>query len=231
MLYQFVQIVEDVAVVDSRVYCEKIIEVHHGDWMRDTLAKYQNDIEEMFGVFRLETGKPSKDSLGGRPERFALLTEPQCNALLALSRNTKTIVRRKLQLISEFETYKEIARKRLERQLSLTVSDVPGYTHTLDTLWKDSGIVNRWQVKQAVTRDFVEGKHYYIENGVMQITETCYLILMLNFRSKRGSDVSRLPSLVKIDKEELFQYEQRKRANARNPQKYCDPMQLNLFSE
>jgi hypothetical protein len=36
--------------------------------------------------------------------------------------------------------------RRYDKELSLTVSDVPGYTHTLDTLWQDSGIVNRWQL-------------------------------------------------------------------------------------
>jgi hypothetical protein len=228
MLLQFVQIVDSIAVIDSRVYCEKIIEVKHSDWMQNIVEPYRSEIEQEFGIFRFANGEIDGR---GRPEKYLLATEDQISALLVFSRNTAKVRKQKLALIRELSEARKFIRQRLERQLSLTVSDVPGYTHTLDTLWKDSGIVNRWQVKQAVTRDFVEGKHYYIENGVMQITETCYLILMLNFRSKRGSDVSRLPSLVKIDKEELFQYEQRKRANTRNPQKYCDPMQLSLFSE
>jgi hypothetical protein len=104
----------------------------------------------------------------------------------------------------------------LERLLNQTISDVPGYPHTLDDLWKDSGIVSRSQVQRAITRDFVEGKHYCWEGNCLQITEICYLILMLNLRSRKGSDISSLSTLIKIDKEELFQYGQRKKANCRN---------------
>jgi hypothetical protein len=117
----------------------------------------------------------------------------------------------------------------LERQLSLTALDTPGYPHTADELWKDSGIVSRYQVRDAIKRDFTEGKHWYCENGQIHISEICYKILLLNFRSKRGSSISKLGDRLNIPVAELYEYEQRKRSNTRNPQKYYDPMQMSLF--
>jgi hypothetical protein len=52
MLYQFVKIVDSTAVVDSRDYCKKIIEVNHSDWMQNVISKYKNVIEERFGTLR-----------------------------------------------------------------------------------------------------------------------------------------------------------------------------------
>jgi hypothetical protein len=119
--------------------------------------------------------------------------------------------------------------QQLERQLSLTALDTPGYPHTADELWKDSGIVNRYQVRDAIKRDFTEGRHWYCENGQIHISEICYKILLLNFRSKRGSSISKLGDRLNIPVAELYEYEQRKRSNTRNPQKYSDPMQMSLF--
>lgn len=117
-LLQFVQVDSEVVYVDSRVYCREIIEVEHIDWVRDTLKKHQAVIEQYFGVIRFETDKPAEGSKGGRPEVFALLTEPQTNFALTLSRNNAKTMQRKAELIADFERAKTALRSQLEAQFN-----------------------------------------------------------------------------------------------------------------
>jgi hypothetical protein len=72
-ILQYVQVENDVALIDSRVYCRDIIEVVYKDWMYDTYRKHLLEVEELFGVVRFETDKPIKGSIGGRPEGYALI--------------------------------------------------------------------------------------------------------------------------------------------------------------
>ena len=53
---EFVQIINDVASIDSRVYCRDIIQVDHGDWMSNVIKKWQSLIEQRFGQLRFENG-------------------------------------------------------------------------------------------------------------------------------------------------------------------------------
>ncbi|MDL4860803.1 P63C domain-containing protein [Halomonas elongata] len=64
---------------------------------------------ERFGVVRFETAKPEKGSLGGRPERYALLNEDQSYFLLSLSRNTETVVDLKADLVAAFRRARDEA--------------------------------------------------------------------------------------------------------------------------
>jgi hypothetical protein len=84
--------------------------------VRDTLKKHQAVIEQYFGVIRFETDKPAEGSKGGRPEVFALLTEPQTNFALTLSRNNAKKMQRKAELIADFERAKTALRSQLEAQ-------------------------------------------------------------------------------------------------------------------
>jgi hypothetical protein len=136
------------------------------------------------------------------------LTEEQTQFCLVLSRNLAKVVEKKADLIQEFSEARANVRKQLERQLSLTALDTPGYPHNADELWKDSGIVSRYQVRDAIKRDFTEGRHWYCENGQIHISEICYKILLLNFRSKRGSSISKLGDRLNIPVAELYEYEQ-----------------------
>ena len=70
-----------VLVVDSRLVAREL-GVNHGDWFRNVVIKYRQEIEADFGVFRFQNGKPVKASLGGRPEQFAYLTEEQATVLM-----------------------------------------------------------------------------------------------------------------------------------------------------
>jgi len=52
------------------------------------IRDYLPEIEKHFGVVRFENAKPLEGSKGGRPERYALLTEPQTYYVLRLGENT-----------------------------------------------------------------------------------------------------------------------------------------------
>jgi Phage regulatory protein Rha (Phage_pRha) len=73
----------------------------------ETVEKYKKQSEQAFGVLRFETGKPSGGSLGGRPEKFALLTEEQATFYMTLSRNTPEVVQLKVRLVKAFFNARE----------------------------------------------------------------------------------------------------------------------------
>jgi len=86
--------------------------------IRDTLRKYQEAIERYFEVVEFKAQQPLESSKGGRPEVFALLTEPQANFALTLLRNNAKTMQRKAELIADFERAKAILRSQLESQFN-----------------------------------------------------------------------------------------------------------------
>ncbi len=93
-------------VVDSRLVALEL-GINHGNWFKNVLLKYQEEIEKDFGVIGFENGKPVKGSLGGRPERFAWLSEEQATVLMTYSRNTEQVRRCKRQLVKAFSEAKQ----------------------------------------------------------------------------------------------------------------------------
>jgi phage regulator Rha-like protein len=91
---------DGVLVVDSRLVAKEL-GIQHENFM-DTLKKYQTEAEQAFGVLRFETGKPPSGSLGGRPEKFAFLTEEQATFYATLSRNTPEVVQLKAKIVKAF---------------------------------------------------------------------------------------------------------------------------------
>ncbi len=89
-----------VYVVDSRLLAAKCGVQHQN--LRELIETHQATITEAFGVLRFETGKPSGGSLGGRPERYALLTEDQATFVITLTRNTPQVVAFKAALVQAF---------------------------------------------------------------------------------------------------------------------------------
>ncbi|MGZ8219514.1 JAB domain-containing protein [Methylomagnum sp.] len=92
------------ARIDSRIIAEELGNIHIE--MLDLVQRYQTDFEE-FGVIRFQTQKPPKGSKGGRPERFALLTEDQAYLLLTYARNTPEARRLKVKLVKAFSRYRD----------------------------------------------------------------------------------------------------------------------------
>jgi hypothetical protein len=117
-LFQFVQVESDAVYIDSRVYCREVIEVDHGNWLSDTLKKYQETIEHEFGAIRYETDELKHSQYkGSAHQRYALLTEAQCNACLVLSKNLVKTIPAKMQLVADFERAKTAVKAQLESQL------------------------------------------------------------------------------------------------------------------
>ncbi|GFE72247.1 Rha family transcriptional regulator [Chroococcus sp. FPU101] len=120
-----------ILVVDSRLVAFEL-GIKHSDWFSNILLKYQEEIEKDFGVFRFENGKPLKGTSGGRPERFAYLSEEQATVLMTYSKNTEQVRRCKRNLVKAFAEAKtiinqvipsqaqEIDRLKLELQLAQT---------------------------------------------------------------------------------------------------------------
>jgi hypothetical protein len=136
---------DGVLVVDSRLVALEL-GVNHGDWFKNVLLKYQQEIEADFGVIGFENGKPLKASQGGRPERFAWLSEEQATVLMTYSRNTEQVRRCKRQLVRAFCEAKqliktvipaqnqEIERLKLELELAKTQERLLTTTSALATM-------------------------------------------------------------------------------------------------
>lgn len=101
-------------VVDSRLIAREL-GIEHRAFMQ-TLKHYQARIEEKFGVVAFEMSKPLGGSSGGRPEKYALLTEPQATTLMTFSRNTDQVVECKLSLVAAFEKAKTVIKTVIPQQ-------------------------------------------------------------------------------------------------------------------
>lgn len=92
------------ARVDTRILAERL-QNQHESVMR-LVDDYKADFESI-GVVRFEIEKPKKSTKGGRPERYALLSEDQCYLLLAFSRNTPHVRKLKLELVKAFSRFRK----------------------------------------------------------------------------------------------------------------------------
>ncbi len=117
--------------------------------------------------------------------------------------------------------------EQLEQSLEATRDALQNYPYTLDKLWQTSGIVNKSQVKGAILRDFVEGRDYTWADDLLCVNESTFMILVMSFRSLKGTDTSQLPEIIRVKTREYFQYHHRKKMNTRTGQ--ADENQLSLF--
>ena len=104
----------DQFVVDSRLIADRLGVEHHT--FLKTLNKYLNRIESKFGVVRFEVDKPLEGTTGGRPEKYALLTEPQATTLMTFSRNTDEVIECKFALVEAFEKAKSVIKEVIPAQ-------------------------------------------------------------------------------------------------------------------
>ena len=91
-------------VVDSRLIAEDL-GIQHKNLLQ-TITKYQNVIEQSFGVIAFAASKPPEGSQGGRPENIAYLTEDQATLLMSFSRNTEQVINCKVNLVKAFSQAK-----------------------------------------------------------------------------------------------------------------------------
>ena len=95
--------------IDSRLLAQHFGKAHHD--LFELVKQYRADFDQM-GVVRFQTEKPLPGTKGGRPERFALLTEDQSYLLLTYSRNTAKARALKIKLVKAFGEARRAAQMR-----------------------------------------------------------------------------------------------------------------------
>jgi phage regulator Rha-like protein len=105
-------------VIDSRLIAQDL-GVQHKNFL-ETLDKYQNLIEESFGIIAFETRKSER----GRSERVAYLNEDQATFVMTLSRNTDRVVQCKIALVKAFSE----AKRQLGNKSFITNPQLPPNT-------------------------------------------------------------------------------------------------------
>jgi hypothetical protein len=108
---------------------------------------------------RFENAKPPRGSSGGRPQRYALLTEDQANCYMAFAKNTPQARACKIMLVKAFSDAKKIIAELLKQQPSAIPfnKDVqqrciannsllpPGYWCVVNEMYKEAMIVVPFQ--------------------------------------------------------------------------------------
>ena len=107
--------INGVLLVDSRLLAQEL-GIQHRSFYQKLILKYQQEIEEDWGVLRFELAKLSKGSKGGRPESYALLTEQQSYLLLTYSKNTVQARQCKRNLVKAFDEAKKLIQKVIPAQ-------------------------------------------------------------------------------------------------------------------
>ena len=114
-----------------------------------TLDTYKSKTESRLGVVLFQTEQPLGPQ-GGRPQRYALLTEIQFNFIATLSRNTDAVVDFKLALVEAFDA----ARRALEQPAPAPKFEVP--TTLADALRLAADLSDRQERTLAKLRNATE---------------------------------------------------------------------------
>ncbi|ELS01119.1 Phage regulatory protein Rha [Xenococcus sp. PCC 7305] len=217
-LIKIEQTLEQTLVVDSRLIAEEL-GVKHSNWLQNVVIQFQQEIEDDWGVIEFKKRKPSKGSRGGRPERYALLTEEQCNLIATYSKNTPKARVCKRKLVKSFAKAKEVIKqvipqqsdriRELELQLAIakTTKESKELDHTMVTMHgAEVTLALRGKTDQIVetkvptiqTIDNRTGKSY-AGQGLRQIKD--YLCSNYGIKVKSGSELARI--LEKLGHKEL----------------------------
>jgi phage regulator Rha-like protein len=86
-------------LVDSRLIAKNLGLQHKHVF--EQIKDFKSDFEEL-GVVRFQADKPQAGTVGGRPEKYALLNEDQSYLLLTYSRNTVRVRSLKIKLVKAF---------------------------------------------------------------------------------------------------------------------------------
>lgn len=158
-------------LVDSRAIGERLENQHE-----NVIGLIQTHLIyfESFGVLRFETGKPPEGSLGGRPQRYALLNEDQCYFLLSLSRNSETVVTLKVGLVKAFRQARDAATPVLDMTDPLILAQrfIEAETQRRALAQQNTALMARVEVMTPKAEDFdayigTEGLHDF--NSVAKV--------------------------------------------------------------
>lgn len=104
------------------------------------------------------------------------------------------------------------------------------YPFTWTYLHSCSGIVSKYQVRDAIVQYFVEGEDYRKDGKEWYLSPSVFYILLVSFRSLKGTDTSELPKFIVMETQRYFRFLEQHKANQRLAKKYVDPNQLALFN-
>lgn len=114
----------------------------------------------------------------------------------------------------------------LEKALEETHEALDSFPCTLERLHDVTGIVNKSQVKEAVLRDFLEGRDYIWADGRLAMSQDTFNILVLSFRSVKGTDLSQLPEIIRVNTAEYFRVHRRRKNDRLAHRTHEDQMTL-----
>jgi phage regulator Rha-like protein len=155
---QLLVIENNIPLADSREIALDLGTSHKS--FRELLQDKQSHIEKHFGVLRFLTAKPSSGSTGGRPEKYALLTEEQAYYALTFCDNTDKAMELRAKLIKAFmEAKEQIAalQKQLAQPQELPLAGGDSFLSDVRTLLN----VPTLKELQAVERYIRAAKAFY----------------------------------------------------------------------
>lgn len=115
---------ENIPLTDSRIVAEKL-GIDHRSFLK-LILEHQQEVEKDFGVLRFEIAKPHEGSKGGRPVKYALLTENQVYTYLTFSQNTEKARQCKILLVKAFsEAKKQLATQHKKKRTPKPVPPKP----------------------------------------------------------------------------------------------------------
>jgi hypothetical protein len=135
--------------------------------------------------------------------------------VLVLSRNTKKSVRKKGELIAEFEVAKAYRRAQLETQYAAPSHTAPAFNYPAAQLQAIAGYASLSYTKAAIRRDFVCGLHYLERGREMVLTEVCFALAVNGSRSRAGVDLENCPD-IQISIKDAIAHHNAKAANKQN---------------
>lgn len=205
----------DVLVVDSRLIADEL-GVSHESFMK-TIRKHETKIEQRFGIIRFKIGEIDGR---GRPEKYALLTEPQATTLMTFSRNTDQVVECKLNLVEAFERAKtaiktvipqqserirelELQNAVLDKQLSLRHLDNSMLTmHGAPTVLALRGMADQVIEVKTVITEVIDEKTGAKFRGATLKQMADILKTKFGLKFKSGADLER--HIESLDRSDLI---------------------------
>jgi anti-repressor protein len=202
-----------ILLVDSRLLAQEL-GIQHRSFYQKLILKYQKEIEEDWGVVRFESAKPLENSQGGRPEKYAYLTEQQSYLVLTYSKNTLEARQCKRKLVKAFTKAKkvipakaqEIEKLKLQLQVAIAQSRLLAASSTLAmidpvlpalVLGKPEAVVTKIEVVEKTVLVNERGKSRVSYEGLSKTK------LAKRYGMKKASDLENW--LRSIGKETLLQ--------------------------
>lgn len=205
-ILQYVEINSNLVYIDTRIYCRDVINVDHGNWLSDILEEYRYLVEARFGAIRFETDVLKHEKYkGSTRQKYALLTEPQCNAYLVFSRNTGNVAQKKLDLIEDFEKAKQLLKEQLERSLNATINeinpmiDASRFDFTFDAALQVTGHQNRRDTLERLLGYLEIDTDYRWDGAKLYLSNPIYYSFIAASRTTKGIDTSQIGETVVLD--------------------------------